>query len=744
MTTRLLDRKLRNRRRLVRNAEGENCGTGAGGFQPGNTCGKGGSFGSKTDAVNAFDNRDAKELPSQGEMHDFLGNRLVSTRLITLSDDSYGVMIDFAIKGESSEHQNKRPEAESLAMAKKIKEAVKSYRSAGFKIMATPSDDKRDKAYSRLLTKMGLKRLPDKSGTQVWNARKVRPSKRLLRIDPTRTQTLRRAFQGKLRKQFGRLKAQIVRLVLVDDAFGLKERRPFDPLANYDPSQPRDPDGRFASGGGLDLRPTNKPDRLLAELSLGEESLGKVEVLTDLRPIATMENLEVWKEHRGKGVAKDLYKSVFQKLAQEGFTEVQSSELLQETGEAVWKSLQRDDPSIRYEAGVFKKPLTVNSNPEGCNQHTGPGCSLQSVKDKADSVLSSIFGKAKEALEDLAGDETDAWEGVKRMLFDVKKAAHAAEDKAGAFLSKMGLSVFNQDGTLNTRFAFTSDPEKVRAFQAWLRRQMRSLVSGVTEQQLWEAYVKAGYERGAGRAFDDTHRYRRFAPGEGDFYTGSRREFLKSSFGRPESVEKTKLLAGRSFDELEDVTREMSNKMSRALTDGLVEGKHPKEIARDLVKQVDLSQQRAFTIARTELIRAHAEGQLMAFRNLGVEELGVMVEWSTAGDDAVCDECQPMEGVVLKLDEASGMIPRHPNCRCSFIPANVGEGQEDQKRGQAEVRAAIRDSRSGEDEDDEEGWGPGQAISRERPASLLGNVEVRVSPALARFSEYITEEGAAE
>jgi SPP1 gp7 family putative phage head morphogenesis protein len=53
---------------------------------------------------------------------------------------------------------------------------------------------------------------------------------------------------------------------------------------------------------------------------------------------------------------------------------------------------------------------------------------------------------------------------------------------------------------------------------------------------------------------------------------------------------------------------------------------------------------------------------------MGIKEVGVMVEWSTAGDDRVCEECESMEGKIMDIDDAHGMIPVHPNCRCAFIP----------------------------------------------------------------------------
>lgn len=250
--------------------------------------------------------------------------------------------------------------------------------------------------------------------------------------------------------------------------------------------------------------------------------------------------------------------------------------------------------------------------------------------------------------------------------------------------------------TSNTRWAFHTDDEQLRAFQSWVKAQLESTVASKREEELWQEYVRRGFEKGAGRSFEDVTRARRAMGADdqraGDFYQGGREQFLRSSFARPESVEKVKLLAARTFSDLEGVTDWMSAVMTRTLADGLVEGQHPLEIARELAKNVDIGLDRARTIARTELIRAHAEGQLGALKALGVEEVGVAVEWATAGDEQVCEECEPLEGAVFKIDEVSGLIPRHPNCRCAFIPANLGEDREGQTRSYAGVRAAVRES----------------------------------------------------
>ena len=50
------------------------------------------------------------------------------------------------------------------------------------------------------------------------------------------------------------------------------------------------------------------------------------------------------------------------------------------------------------------------------------------------------------------------------------------------------------------------------------------------------------------------------------------------------------------------------------------------------------------------------------------------------------------DGMVLTIKESRGLIPRHPNCMCSFIPSNVGESTSGQKRTKKEIEAAFREN----------------------------------------------------
>lgn len=286
---------------------------------------------------------------------------------------------------------------------------------------------------------------------------------------------------------------------------------------------------------------------------------------------------------------------------------------------------------------------------------------------------------------------------------------------------------------VNTRFAFLTTPEQVAQFQTWLETQIQADILTTTaaraENAYWQKYVEEGYRKGAGRAFDDVRKPA--LESNLDFFNGTKAQFLQQSFGRPVAVEKVKLLAGRVFTELNGITNVMSQQITRELTDGLVQGDNVHVIARRINDRVDkIGRTRSTILARTEIVRAHAEGQLDSLEELGVKEVGVAVEWSTAGDDRVCPLCAPLEGVVMKIKEARGSIPRHPQCRCAFVPANVGESTEGQKRRKSDITKAIerslraerprRSKRSVAAQRRLSRWpGAGKTIDKKRPKSVI-------------------------
>ena len=281
------------------------------------------------------------------------------------------------------------------------------------------------------------------------------------------------------------------------------------------------------------------------------------------------------------------------------------------------------------------------------------------------------------------------------------------------------------------RWHFMSDPDKLKAFAAWVKKLLTSEIVGKTEDELWKRFVQQAFEKGAGRSFDDVRmpQLRKdspelFLPGGSesisDFYRGSKEEFLRSAFGRPVAIDKVKLLAARTYGDLKTVADGMENKLRQALISSFARGEGVRQLTKDIAKFVDGGLASAERIARTEVTRAHAQGQLMALRQMGVQKLGVSVEWSTANDTSVCELCRPLEGVVLDIDEAEEMLPRHPNCRCALIPANVGEEDEDQIDTKRGIDKAIRTSVKREGGSGASRWvGADLSVSKQRPKSIF-------------------------
>jgi len=226
-------------------------------------------------------------------------------------------------------------------------------------------------------------------------------------------------------------------------------------------------------------------------------------------------------------------------------------------------------------------------------------------------------------------------------------------------------------------YEFATDPQKVAAFRAWLDQQIEEDIFTIEQTETWQAplgsmaigpwtthYVGSAYKRGLANAY--------LASRVLADITQAQAEFIRSMMTSPERMSKVILLGTRAFEGMKGITSTMAAEMSRTLAEGLIDGLGVIEIGNLLVERVGLAEARALMVARTEIIHAHAEGQLDAFTELGVQELGLQAEWSTAGDDRVCPVCAELEGKVFTVEEARGKIPQHPNCRCSWLPAVAG------------------------------------------------------------------------
>lgn len=207
--------------------------------------------------------------------------------------------------------------------------------------------------------------------------------------------------------------------------------------------------------------------------------------------------------------------------------------------------------------------------------------------------------------------------------------------------------------------SFERRDRAVEAFREWLAEQERKgRVDVFTANE--NTYVRSAYERGVQHADSALADAGVAAPEIG----------AAASLQLPVHREQLQALYTRNLTEWEGVTSAMNQQVTRELADGLAQGQNPRAIARAISDRVEkIGKKRATDLARTEIIRSHADATLNRYGQAGVEEVVGQAEFTTAGDRRVCPICESLDGNVYSLEEARGLVPVHVRCRCSFLPA---------------------------------------------------------------------------
>jgi len=248
-------------------------------------------------------------------------------------------------------------------------------------------------------------------------------------------------------------------------------------------------------------------------------------------------------------------------------------------------------------------------------------------------------------------------------------------------------------------FAYGTSSDKVNGFMGWLGEQtdkyilsdmetggkvnkgmrvIRGAPKAVAGQAAWtDLYIASGYKKGLQRAYGEM---------EKAGYMVVKPRSVEAIFNTPMHADRVGAIYTRTYNELKGITDAMDQQISRSLAESIAEGRHPMQMARIMMNRVekvgDLATtdslgrfipalRRARMLARTETIRAHHVATINTYEAAGVEGVIVQAEWSTAGDDRVCPDCESLEAKEFTLKEIRGMIPRHPLCRCCALPVNV-------------------------------------------------------------------------
>jgi SPP1 gp7 family putative phage head morphogenesis protein len=251
---------------------------------------------------------------------------------------------------------------------------------------------------------------------------------------------------------------------------------------------------------------------------------------------------------------------------------------------------------------------------------------------------------------------------TRRKLEEIRKAIVKAIDQRDVFGLRRGL-MLHAEVPPEKSWSLLDLPGKNKAFAKWIGETMKKYfledVGAGDQTPAWiQKYIRGAYGKGAADALA------KMSKEERHLAQLSVQNLINTPFHR----ERIGQLFDRNFTELQGFSHSMSTNLQRIVADGLMKGDNPKAMARALSQRVGVDRARAERIVRTEVIRTNAEAQLNTFDRFGRKEVQLDAEWITAGDDSVCPECDAMAGQIFSIDEARGLIPLHPNCRCSWIP----------------------------------------------------------------------------
>lgn len=109
----------------------------------------------------------------------------------------------------------------------------------------------------------------------------------------------------------------------------------------------------------------------------------------------------------------------------------------------------------------------------------------------------------------------------------------------------------------------------------------------------------------------------------------------------------------------------MRDELGKLLEKGLIQGKNPRVLARELNKVFNTGKYNCERLMRTELARVQIEAQRQSYIKNGFE----MYTFIT--NTGCCDVCSAIAGKHFKVADmlaGTNAPPMHPNCRCSTAP----------------------------------------------------------------------------
>ncbi len=130
--------------------------------------------------------------------------------------------------------------------------------------------------------------------------------------------------------------------------------------------------------------------------------------------------------------------------------------------------------------------------------------------------------------------------------------------------------------------------------------------------------------------------------------------------------------------------------LAKLLRTGLMQGRNPRELARQLRKVFNTSKYNAERLMRTEMARVQVEAQRQSYERNGFEQY----KYIACHDMKACEICKALDGKVFDVSEmvpGENAPPLHPNCRCSTAGHIDDEEYEDWLSGYKEHGMSFKE-----------------------------------------------------
>lgn len=111
----------------------------------------------------------------------------------------------------------------------------------------------------------------------------------------------------------------------------------------------------------------------------------------------------------------------------------------------------------------------------------------------------------------------------------------------------------------------------------------------------------------------------------------------------------------------------LRNDINSLIQVGLIQGKNPRVLARELRRKFKVKKSDAERLMRTEMARARTDAQMREYEENGFGEY----KYIACGGSDVCDVCKKMDEKVFSVKKIMPGVnapPMHPNCHCSTAP----------------------------------------------------------------------------